>query len=299
MNADMKWLDNPEVFRVNQLDAHSDHCYYMDYADMEKSENPLMQSLNGQWEFAFSKNVMDRPENFYEENFDASSFDKIMVPGHIELAGYDKIRYINTMYPWEGKEYHRGAYSMESTGDEAGMFSEAEYNPVGSYIKRFDLSEQMREKKIRICFEGVEEAMYLWLNSQFVGYAEDSFTPSEFDLTPYIKEKGNVLAVQVHKMSTAAFLEDQDFFRFFGIFRNVTLKAIPDVHMDDVWFKPVLNQDHVSGSVTVSMKVSAPDAQNITASFILKDREENLLAEKSVQLKKENEYLEGTICADL
>ena len=98
MNADMKWLDNPEVFRVNQLDAHSDHCYYMDYADMEKSENPLMQSLNGQWEFAFSKNVMDRPENFYEENFDASLFDKIMVPGHIELAGYDKIRYINTMY---------------------------------------------------------------------------------------------------------------------------------------------------------------------------------------------------------
>ena len=119
MNADMKWLDDPEVFRVNQLDAHSDHCYYIDYADMEKSENPLMQSLNGQWEFAFSKNVMDRPKNFYEENFDASSFAKIMVPGHIELAGYDKIRYINTMYPWEGKEYHRGAYSMESTGDEA------------------------------------------------------------------------------------------------------------------------------------------------------------------------------------
>ena len=73
MNADMKWLDNPEVFRVNQLDAHSDHCYYMDYADMEKSENPLMQSLNGQWEIAFSKNVMDRPENLYEENFDAFS----------------------------------------------------------------------------------------------------------------------------------------------------------------------------------------------------------------------------------
>ena len=236
MNADMKWLDNPEVFRVNQLDAHSDHCYYMDYTDMEKSDNPLTQSLNGQWEFAFSKNVMDRPENFYEENFDASSFDKIMVPGHIELAGYDKIRYINTMYPWEGKEYHRGAYSMGSTGDEAGMFSEAEYNPVGSYIKRFDLSEQMRKKKIRICFEGVGEAMYLWLNGQFVGYAEDSFTPSEFDLTPFIREKGNVLAVQVHKMSTAAFLEDQDFFRFFGIFRNVTLKAVPEVHLEDVWF---------------------------------------------------------------
>ena len=299
MNADMKWLDNPEVFRVNQLEAHSDHCYYLDYSDMKKEKNPLFQSLNGQWEFSYSKNVKSRPVNFYEETFDASGFDKIMVPGHIELAGYDKIRYINTMYPWEGKEYHRGAYSMEVTGAEKGMFSEAEYNPVGSYIKYFDLDKSMCGKRIHICFEGVEEAMYLWLNGQFVGYAEDSFTPSEFDLTPYIKEKGNVLAVQVHKMSTAAFLEDQDFFRFFGIFRNVTLKAIPDVHMEDVWFKPVLNQDNVSGSVTVSMKVSAPDAQNITASFILKDREENLLAEKSVQLKKENEYLEGTICADL
>ena len=299
MNADMKWLDNPEVFKVNQLEPHSDHCYYLDYSDMKKEKNPLLQSLNGQWEFAYSKNVMERPVDFYKETFDASGFDKIMVPGHIELAGYDKIRYINTMYPWEGKEYHRGAYSMEATGAEEGMFSEAQYNPVGSYIKYFDLDKNMCGKRIHICFEGVEEAMYLWLNGQFIGYAEDSFTPSEFDLTPYIKEKGNVLAVQVHKMSTAAFLEDQDFFRFFGIFRNVTLKAIPDVHLEDVWFKPVLNQDNESGSVSVSMKVSATGSQNVTAGFILKDREENILVEKSLQLNKENNHLEGTICVDL
>ena len=299
MNADMKWLDNPEVFKVNQLEPHSDHCYYLDYSDMKKEKNPLLQSLNGQWEFAYSKNVMERPVDFYKETFDASGFDKIMVPGHIELAGYDKIRYINTMYPWEGKEYHRGAYSMQATGAEEGMFSKAQYNPVGSYIKYFDLDKNMCGKRIHICFEGVEEAMYLWLNGQFIGYAEDSFTPSEFDLTPYIKEKGNVLAVQVHKMSTAAFLEDQDFFRFFGIFRNVTLKAIPDVHLEDVWFKPVLNQDNESGSVSVSMKVSATDSQNVTAGFILKDREENILVEKSLQLNKENDHLEGTICVDL
>ena len=299
MNADMKWLDNPEVFKVNQLEPHSDHCYYLDYSDIKKEKNPLLQSLNGQWEFAYSKNVMERPVDFYKETFDASGFDKIMVPGHIELAGYDKIRYINTMYPWEGKEYHRGAYSMQATGAEEGMFSKAQYNPVGSYIKYFDLDKNMCGKRIHICFEGVEEAMYLWLNGQFIGYAEDSFTPSEFDLTPYIKEKGNVLAVQVHKMSTAAFLEDQDFFRFFGIFRNVTLKAIPDVHLEDVWFKPVLNQDNESGSVSVSMKVSATDSQNVTAGFILKDREENILVEKSLQLNKENNHLEGTICVDL
>ena len=295
MNADMKWLDNPEIFRVNQLDAHSDHNYYMSYEDIKKKENHLQQSLNGQWEFNFSKNVMSRPEKFYEDNFDASNFDKIMVPGHIELAGYDKIRYINTMYPWEGKEYHRGAYSMEGTGDEAGMFSEAEYNPVGSYIKKFDLDQQLCGKRIRICFEGVEEAMYVWLNGQFVGYAEDSFTPSEFDLMPFIKEKENVLAVQVHKMSTAAFLEDQDFFRFFGIFRNVTLKAVPDVHMEDVWFQPVLNKNNKSGKISVIMKVSTQKEQKVNARFILRDREGVKLVEASTLLEKNNGELIGTI----
>ena len=295
MNADMKWLDNPEIFRVNQLDAHSDHNYYMSYEDIKKKENHLQQSLNGQWEFNFSKNVISRPEKFYEDNFDASNFDKIMVPGHIELAGYDKIRYINTMYPWEGKEYHRGAYSMEGTGDEAGMFSEAEYNPVGSYIKKFDLDQQLCGKRIRICFEGVEEAMYVWLNGQFVGYAEDSFTPSEFDLTPFIKEKENVLAVQVHKMSTAAFLEDQDFFRFFGIFRNVTLKAVPDVHMEDVWFQPVLNKNNKSGKISVIMKVSTQKEQKVNARFILRDREGVKLVEASTLLEKNNGELIGTI----
>ena len=295
MNANIKWLDNPEIFRVNQLDAHSDHSYYVDYADMKEKDNPLSQSLNGQWAFAFSKNAASRPCDFYKEGFDDSGFDKIMVPGHIELAGYDKIRYINTMYPWEGKEYHRGAYSLESRGAEAGMFSEANYNPVGSYLKHFDLKPTMMGKRIRICFEGVEEAMYLWLNGQFVGYAEDSFTPSEFDLTPYIREKDNVLAVQVHKMSTAAFLEDQDFFRFFGIFRNVTLKAVPDVHMEDVWFQPELNDDNKHASVTVRMKVSATMQVAVNALFVLRDREGNVVVENSTKLHGSNGNLTGEI----
>ena len=175
------------------------------------------------------------------------------------------------------------------------MFSEAEYNPVGSYIKKFDLDQQLCGKRIRICFEGVEEAMYVWLNGQFVGYAEDSFTPSEFDLTPFIKEKENVLAVQVHKMSTAAFLEDQDFFRFFGIFRNVTLKAVPDVHMEDVWFQPVLNKNNKSGKISVIMKVSTQKEQKVNARFILRDREGVKLVEASTLLEKNNGELIGTI----
>jgi len=293
MNADIKWLDNPEIFRVNQLPAHSDHRYYLNYEGFEAENNGLEQSLNGQWEFCFSKNAKSRPIRFFEEDFDAAEFDKIKVPGHIELAGYDQIRYINTMYPWEGKTYRRGAYSLDNAGDGAGMFSEAEYNPVGSYITRFDLNKNLIGKRIIICFEGVEQAMYLWLNSQFVGYAEDSFTPSEFDLTPYIREKGNVLAVEVHKMSTAAFLEDQDFFRFFGIFRNVTLKALPNVHIEDVWINPILNSDNVSGKISVEIKVSSLIKQKLSAHFFLKDKEGHLVCEKRFELAKEDENYFG------
>ena len=299
MNADMKWLDNPEVFRVNQLDAHSDHCYYKTYEDIGKNENCLTQSLNGQWKFAFSRNVASRPADFYQKWFNCKNFDEMKVPQHIELAGYDKIHYINTMYPWEGREYRRGAYSTESAGAGEGTFSEAEYNPVGSYIKTFDLNESMYGKRIRICFEGVEQAMYLWFNGQFIGYAEDSFTPSEFDLTPYIREKGNVLAVQVHKMSTAAFLEDQDFFRFFGIFRNVTLKAIPDIHLEDVWFHPVLNQDNTSGEISVSVKVSAKGERGITARFILQNQNGDDVLAKYIPLLEENGMYTGQISAEL
>ena len=168
MNADIKWLDAPEVFRLNQMAAHSDHEYYIAYEDMEAEENGLTQSLNGQWDFCYSINAKSRPETFYREDFDCSGFDKIMVPGHIGLSGYDKIRYINTMYPWEGCEYRRAAYSLDNAGDGEGMFSEAEYNPVGSYIKRFDLDANLRGMRITLFFEGggfiwdfIDQAIYV------------------------------------------------------------------------------------------------------------------------------------------
>ena len=299
MQADIKWLDNPEVFRVNQVDAHSDHDYFLNYAEMETKNNKLIQSLNGQWDFCFSINAKKRPVDFYQIDFDRSNFDKIMVPGHIEMAGYDQIRYINTMYPWEGKRYLRGAHSMEGVGAGEGVFSEAEYNPVGSYVKRFDLNSDLCNKRIVICFEGVEQAMYVWLNGEFVGYAEDSFTPSEFDLTPYIKEKDNLLAVQVHKMSTAAFLEDQDFFRFFGIFRNVTLKAIPDIHLQDLWIQPVLNQDNVSGTVSVDVKVSSAKETKKSGRFVLADSAGNQIVSETIALTNDAGISEGSIKVDL
>ena len=299
MKADIKWLDNPEVFRVNQLAAHSDHDYFLNYEDFESKNSGLVQSLNGKWSFQFSVNAESRPVNFYEEDFDVNGFDQITVPGHIELAGYDQIRYINTLYPWEGKEYRRGAYSLDNAGDGAGMFSEAKYNPVGSYVKHFDLDENLRGKRVVICFEGVEQAMYLWLNGQFVGYAEDSFTPSEFDLTPYIKETGNVLAVEVHKMSTAAFLEDQDFFRFFGIFRNVTLKALPDVHVEDLWINPILKQDNTSGEVAVTVKVSSVKEQSLRACFLMKDNANEIVLKEEFELVQNDGAYVGQLVSAL
>ena len=299
MRADIKWLDNPEVFRVNQLAAHSDHNYYVKYEDLKENENHLTQSLNGMWKFCFSQNAKVRPEDFYKLECKTDEWDEIMVPGHIELAGYDKIRYINTMYPWEGKDYRRGAYSIAGAGDGAGMFSEADYNPVGSYIKKFDLDEKMSGKRISICFEGVEQAMYIWLNGEFIGYAEDSFTPSEFDLTPYIKEKGNVLAVEVHKMSSAAFLEDQDFFRFFGIFRNVSLKAKPDVHVEDLWLQPILASDNKSGRFMADIKISSVYNEKFKVNVILKDVNGKVVFEKPAELNCEGEKVIGKLEADI
>ncbi len=283
MNAEIKWLDNPEIFRVNCVPAHSDHGFYLSEEEAKEGKSVLSQSLNGIWKFRYSENAQARPAEFFKEKFDSSDFDEIQVPCHIEMAGYDKIHYINTMYPWEAKYYRRPAGSLGGKAKWQGMFSEASYNPVGSYVKEFDLEEGLLGKRVVICFEGVEQAMYLWLNGSFVGYAEDSFTPSEFDLTPYMKEKGNKLCVEVHKRSTAAFLEDQDFFRFFGIFRNVTLYAKPKMHVEDFWAKPVLLEDG-TGSLALDMKITMPEGMLGRAEVCLFDAEGKEVLNHSILL---------------
>lgn len=282
MKADIKWLDNPEVFRVNQLPAHSDHLFFDSWEALHKGENTLLQSLNGTWKFKYSMNSMERPTDFYKEEFSAENFDEIAVPCHIEMAGYDKIHYINTMYPWEGHIYRRP--KTKENGQAVGSFSEATYNPVGSYITTFDLDLNLINKRVCISFEGVEEAMFVWLNGEFVGYAEDSFTPSEFDLTPFIKEKDNVLAVEVHKRSTAAYLEDQDFFRFFGIFRNVTLYAKPEIHIEDMWAKPILLENNCSGKLNLDLKITTAGKTGSVV-ITLTDKKDQELIKKTAPIE--------------
>ncbi len=182
------------------------------------------------------------------------------MPGHIELQGYGQLQYTNTLYPWDGRSCLRPP-QVDWNDD-----------PVGSYVKEFDLDESLRGQRVCVSFQGVEQAMYLWCNGQFVGYAEDSFTPSEFDLTPYIRDENNRLCVEVYKRSSAAWIEDQDFFRFSGIFRSVYLYAKPRVHINDIWLKADLAADNTTGLLTPLVKLDG-ETDGASVALVVTDPE--------------------------
>ena len=260
MKPKLDWLTDPTVFEVNRLDAHSDHVCYRSMEEADNGITSLQQSLDGAWRFAWSACPADRPANFYKADADLTSFGTIRVPGHIELHGYGQIQYTNTLYPWDGRSALRPP-QIDWNDD-----------PVGSYVKDFDLDKGLRGQRVCVSFQGVEQAMYLWCNGHFVGYAEDSFTPSEFDLTPYIKETGNRLCVEVYKRSSAAWIEDQDFFRFSGIFRSVYLYAKPEVHIEDIWLKADLAANNTTGLLTPIVKLDGR-TENASVSLCLTDPE--------------------------
>lgn len=262
MEAKLDWLDDPRIYRINQLPAHSDHHWYGNFRQLSSHQSEFLQSLNGKWEFYFAKDPQAIPDNFMQPDFAVNDWDKINVPSMIELNNYSQNQYINTLYPWEGHQYRRPPFTC-GHGLEPGLFSSAPDNSVGCYRKVFDLAPSLKKHEVHIHFAGVERAMYVWLNGQFVGYAEDSFTPSEFDLTPYLKDKHNVLAVAVFKHSTASFLEDQDMFRFSGIFRDVELQAIPETHVRDLTILPTLHDDYQTGNLSLLLKISGELAGTI------------------------------------
>lgn len=271
MDADIKWLDEPETFRVNQLPAHSDHYYYGNYDEWRHNNSRFAQNLDGQWQFNFAENPRKRENDFYKVDYDSSSFETIEVPSEIELNNYAQNNYINTLIPWEGKIYRRPAYALSPDDAQEGSFSDGDDNTVGEYLKHFDLEPSLRGKQIRIRFDGVERAMYVWLNGHFIGYAEDSFTPSEFDLTPYIQDEGNVLAVEVFKHSTASWIEDQDMFRFSGIFRSVNLLAQPLVHVEDLHIRPIVTDNYQDGIFNVDLQLHGEKTGNVNVRVIDND----------------------------
>lgn len=239
---DFEIVKNPEIFQQNRLEAHSDHvCYKTEYEKNTRNTS-YRYSLNGLWKFDYATN-MDRVVNDFEKiDYDCSNWDDIRVPAHIQMEGYDNPQYTNTTYPWEGREYI-----------EPGEIP-SEFNPVASYVKYFTVPESMKDMKICISFQGVESGFALWLNGMYVGYSENSFDPAEFDLTPYIIEGENKLAVRVWKWTSSSWCEDQDFFRFSGIYRDVYLYAVPKAHIWDIRTEALLNDDFTEGNLTIELK---------------------------------------------
>ncbi len=295
MDADIKWLDEPETFRVNQLPAHSDHYYYGNYDEWRHNNSRFAQNLDGQWQFNFAENPREREEDFCKTDYDSSSFGTIEVPSEIELNNYAQNNYINTLIPWEGKIYRRPAYALSPDDAQEGSFSDGDDNTVGEYLKHFDLEPSLRGKQVRIRFDGVERAMYVWLNGHFIGYAEDSFTPSEFDLTPYIQDEGNVLAVEVFKHSTASWIEDQDMFRFSGIFRSVNLLAQPLVHVEDLNIRPIVTDNYQDGIFNVDLQLHGEKTGNVNVRVI--DNDGNTLVNETrpvdSTVKVQDQFLEN------
>lgn len=288
MEESIKWLDEAGIFRVGKLPAHSDHLCFLNEREAEKGSSSFVESLNGTWQFCYSKAPKMRPKDFFREDFHAENFGTILVPSHIELEGYDHVHYMNKMYPWESLSFRRPPDVLEQMPKGCGSFAETDYNPVGSYRKCFDLPQRMQGKRIILRFDGVEQAIFVWLNGTFIGYSEDSYTPAEFDLTPYIRDKGNLLCAEVYKWSTAAYVEDQDYFRFFGIFRSVWLLAQPAVHIEDMDLRPELFQDGSTGALRVGLKVTG-EWEGTWARIRLKDTENQTVAEKVSALSAKTE----------
>ncbi|MCD1261771.1 DUF4981 domain-containing protein [Paenibacillus athensensis] len=256
----LAWLGDTGVYRVHRLDAHSDHRYYSTLAEAEADgPMPLRHSLNGAWQFSYSEHPDQRPAAFYRTDYSCRDWAEIEVPGHIQLQGWGAPQYVNTMYPWDGTEDIRPPALPRGR------------NPVGSYVKHFEVPPALAGQPLYISFQGVESALYVWLNGEFVGYSEDSFTPSEFELTPFICEGENKLAVEVYQYSTGSWLEDQDFWRFSGIFREVYLFAAPRLHVWDVRVQAGLDDTYARGLLRLELDMRDPGAGPAAAELELRD----------------------------
>ncbi|WP_121664884.1 glycoside hydrolase family 2 TIM barrel-domain containing protein [Metabacillus litoralis] len=277
-NPDLNWLTDVNTFAVNRLPAHSSHVYYETMEEAKGSVPMAMRkSLNGNWKFHYAINPSTRPETFYSVDFNCDSWDDIKVPGHIQLQGYGKPQYVNTMYPWDGiNDIRPPEIPMDK-------------NPIGSYVKNFHVPENMQGNPVFISFQGVESAFYVWLNGHFIGYSEDSFTPAEFALTPFLQEGENKLAVEVYQRSTGSWLEDQDFWRFSGIFREVYLYTVPKMHVYDAYIHADLDETYTKGTLKVDLQLNSPAADGSKVFAELVDKNGELVESASVDLNGEKQ----------
>lgn len=246
-NGFPEWNNNPEIFALNRMGAHASLMPYDTFEEALKCDtesSKYFMSLNGEWKFSFAENANKRIKNFYKIDYDCSNWDNIKVPSHWQLQGYDYPQYTNSTYPWEGHE------------DIKSPFAPVKYNPVGSYIKTVTIPKDWDGKPVYISFQGVESVFYIWVNGDMVGYSEDSFTPAEFDITPYIIDGENKICVEVYRWSDASWLEDQDFWRLCGIFRDVYLYTTPNTHIYDFSVSTILDDGYADAELDIKAKVT-------------------------------------------
>lgn len=216
-------IADPRFVQENRRPAHSDHRWFRTTAEAAAGASGYEQSLSGRWKIHYAKNPAAAPAGFFRPEYDCESWDDIPVPAHIQLHGYDRPQYVNVQYPWDGVEQIDPGEVPER------------YNPVASYVRTFVVDRPIEDgETVSISFLGAESAIAVWLNGRYLGYATDSFTPSEFDVTDALVEGENKLAAQVFKFSSGSWLEDQDFFRFSGLFRDVVVYRRPSAHIEDL-----------------------------------------------------------------
>lgn len=224
--------ENPHVLGINKLPYHVTLGL-----PSGVSERPEVISLDGEWNFCWSPDPGSRPVGFETESYDVNGWDRIAVPGNWQMQNFGKPIYVNIAYPFER---NRPSVTSEPPKD---WYAYDHRNPVGSYVREFDVTPDMLDKNVTLSFEGVKSAMYVWVNGMKVGYSQNSMSPAEFDITPYLRSGSNRLAVEVYRWSDGSYLEDQDMWRLSGIFRPVSLIVRPNVHIADYHVNAMLNDD--------------------------------------------------------
>ena len=245
MTFDITRIADPEYFSENRMPAHSDHRWFASAEEARTGTSSFEQSLNGRWTFHHAASPAGILPGFEAVGLDRSDWDDIDVPAHIQLQGYGSPQYTNVQYPWDGHETVQPGQVPQR------------FNPVATYVKTFVLDRPATPgERVSVCFHGAESAVAVWLNGSYVGYAADSFTPSEFDLTPYLAEGENTLVAQVFRFTAGSWIEDQDFYRFSGLFRDVVLYRRPVAHLEDVKVSSTVSADLGRAEVAVRMQVA-------------------------------------------
>ena len=288
MSFEIKKIHDPKFFKENCMAAHSDHVAYANETEAEEKKSSFRLLLDGIWKFHYARNYTQTVNGFEAETFDCKCWEDIRVPAHIQMEGYDIPQYVNIQYPWDGREdVWRDAVPSE-------------FNPVASYVKYFTLPEGFKKNGLYISFQGVESGFALWLNGHYVGYSEDSFTPSDFDLTPYVKEGENKLAVQVFKWTSSSWCEDQDFYRFSGIFRSVYLYTMPKVHVYDLKVQPVVDEAVLNADLLVTMQMRGEGKARLTLTgsrnySVLEEKEEQIIFSEELPVSEGEVHFEKEV----